>query len=188
MPTRKAWIAGSERMNNAAAAAAVAAAAAAVVAGVVVVVVVSSRSSSRWASTICSSSSGGGSRSSSSSSRRRRRRRSRRPPPLPTTLVDISTTRALGGRVGESGDTCVETDLNQSTPKLNAFLQILQLKTRSRSFFCFFWEASQCGSIGPPFWLAFLTVPLEIFDDSVFTLACLGATVQVRLAKQAFEN
>ena len=35
---------------------------------------------------------------------------------------------------------------------------------------------------------AFLTVPVEIFDDSVFTLASLGAMVQVRLAKQAFEN
>ena len=33
-----------------------------------------------------------------------------------------------------------------------------------------------------------LTVPVEIFDDSVFTLASLGAMVQVRLAKQAFEN
>ena len=28
----------------------------------------------------------------------------------------------------------------------------------------------------------------RIFDDSVFTLASLGAMVQVRLAKQAFEN
>ena len=28
----------------------------------------------------------------------------------------------------------------------------------------------------------------EIFDDSVFTLASLGAMVQVRLTKQAFEN
>ena len=35
---------------------------------------------------------------------------------------------------------------------------------------------------------SFLTVPVEIFDDSVFTLASLGAMVQVRLAKQAFEN
>ena len=42
--------------------------------------------------------------------------------------------------------------------------------------------------LGPPFWPAFLTVPVEIFDDSVFTLASLGAMVQVRLAKQAFEN
>ena len=28
----------------------------------------------------------------------------------------------------------------------------------------------------------------EIFDDSASTLASLGATVQVRLTKQAFEN
>ena len=28
----------------------------------------------------------------------------------------------------------------------------------------------------------------EIFDDSVFTLASLGAMVQVRISKQAFEN
>ena len=34
-------------------------------------------------------------------------------------------------------------------------------------------------SIRPPFWPVFLIVPLEIFDDSVFTLASLGAMVQV---------
>ena len=28
----------------------------------------------------------------------------------------------------------------------------------------------------------------EIFDDTVFTLASLGAMVQVRLTRQAFEN
>ena len=42
-----------------------------------------------------------------------------------------------GGR--EGGDNCVETDLNQSTPKLNAFLQLLQLNMIMEfSFSCFF--------------------------------------------------
>ena len=47
----------------------------------------------------------------------------------------------------------------------------------------FFWERSQCGSIRLPFWPAFLTVPLEIFDDGVFTLASFGAMVQVKAHK-----
>ena len=29
------------------------------------------------------------------------------PPPLPTALVDISTTRPLGGRGGRGGENCV---------------------------------------------------------------------------------
>ena len=48
-------------------------------------------------------------------------------PPLPTMLVDILTTGALGAREGargegggEGGDNCVETVLKQSNPKLNA--------------------------------------------------------------------
>ena len=97
-------------------------------------------------------------------------------------LVDIWTTRALGGRVGEGGDNCVETDLHQSTsPKLNAFLKQdhgLSLAFLGRK----------------PVWMHRTAILARVFDctpeifDSVSTLASLGAMVQVRLTNQAFEN
>ena len=65
-----------------------------------------------------------------------------------------------------------------TSPKLNAFLQLPQ-PNRIMEFLFFFWEASQRGSIGPPAWPAFLTVPPKSLM-TVFTAASSGAVVQVR--------
>ena len=104
-------------------------------------------------------------------------------------LVDILTTRALVGRVGgeggEGGDNCVKTNLNQSTsPCLRSTAPTRQDHGVSLAFLG-----------GKPMWIQraailsriFDRTP-EIFDDGASTLASLGATVQVRLTKQAFEN
>ena len=126
-----------------------------------------------------SSSSSGG----SSSSRRR-------PLPLPTTLVDMSTTRAggEGGKGGGGGEIAYKpTSTSQLPAKLNAFFQLLQLNKIMEFLLVFLG--------GKPMWIhrtatlarIFDGTP-DIFDDSVFALASLGAMVQVRLTKQAFEN
>ena len=82
-------------------------------------------------------------------------------------LVDIFTTRALGGRQGRVGIIAYKPTSTSAAPT----------KQEHGVFLAFLGDK--------PMWIRSTT---EIFDDHVSTLTSLGAMVQVRLTKQAFEN